>query len=250
MNIISWTDLTTRMKEKRYKDIFLDFDDTLYDTHGNADIALVELYEHFGLQRYFDSIEAFTVPYWQVNRELWQQYSDGEITRDYLILERFRRPLSLGRGLENVSREYCLGVSDCFLELCAVKPGLVDGAREAVDYLRSRGYGLHMCSNGFREVQYRKLRACGLADSFDTVVLSEDAGVNKPSADYFRYAFRATGASPAATLMVGDNYKADILGAMGAGMAAMWFNRHPEQDKAGVLPDYEIHSLDEMCAIL
>jgi putative hydrolase of the HAD superfamily len=83
-----------------YKDLFVDFDDTLYDTHGNAVIALSETYEDYKLERYFDDPKVFYDAYWEANIDLWSRYSKGEITRDYLIVERFRRPLSFGQRLD------------------------------------------------------------------------------------------------------------------------------------------------------
>lgn len=241
----------------KYSDLFIDFDDTLYDTHGNAILALQELYADFHLDRYFDKPEDFTVPYWQTNVELWDQYAHGLIERDYLIVERFRRPLSRGFVREGdalkpfqPTREYCLEVSDHFLDLCACKPGVVDGAHQLVAALKAAGYRLHICSNGFHEVQYRKLTACGLLQAFDTIILSEDAGANKPSRQFFDYAFRQTGASPATTLMIGDNFQTDILGAQAVGLDVMFFNRHPDTFSPTAPVTYEIHSLAEAGAIL
>jgi len=220
------------MRNKKYIDLFIDFADTIYDTHGNAVIALQELYEHLELDRYFDRIEDFTTPYWTANIELWGQYSRGEIERDYLIVERFRRPLSLGKGLI-VDKEYCLKVSDKFLDLCSVKSNLVEGARELLDYLHTK-YRLHLCSNGFHEVQYKKLKASDTYKYFDKIILSEDAGVNKPNPAFFEYAIQETGACKETTLMIGDNYDTDIKGAMNAGIDQLYFNRwedpeeHPE----------------------
>lgn len=233
---------------KKYTDLFIDFDDTLYDTHGNAILALAELYEQCHLDQFFENVEDFTIPYWQANVELWDQYSKGEITRDYLIVERFRRPLSCGSM--NPTKEYCLQISDIFLDLCACKPGVVEGAHEIMTYLKRKGYRLHMCSNGFHEVQYRKLRASKLIDFFDTVVLSEDAGANKPSQVYFDYAFAQTKATPEKTLMIGDNYMTDILGAQNAGLKVMFFNRKPESFKTPGEVDYEIHRLNEIKDLL
>lgn len=232
----------------RYSDLFIDFDDTLYDTHGNAILALSELYEQCHLDQYFDKLEDFTIPYWEANVELWDLYSKGQITRDYLIVERFRRPLACGRI--EPTREYCLQISDLFLDLCACKPGVVEGAHEVMDYLRQKGYRLHMCSNGFHEVQYRKLQASRLLEYFDTIILSEDAGANKPSKDFFDYAFAKTEAVRGKTLMIGDNYTTDILGAQDSGVDVMFFNRHPDVFKTPGKVDYEIHSLKEIKDLL
>lgn len=243
---------------KRYSDLFIDFDDTLYDTHGNAILALQELYADFGLHRYFDCPEQFTVPYWETNVELWGLYSRGEIERDYLIVERFRRPLACGTILNEVgervpfepTREYCLEVSDHFLDLCACKPGVVEGAHELVAALREKGYRMHICSNGFHEVQYRKLRACGLLNSFDTIILSEDAGANKPSAQFFDYALAQTGAKRESTLMIGDNYQTDILGALHAGLDAMYLDRKGDGIKPEDGVNYVARDLAEVTKLL
>ena len=233
---------------KHYTDLFLDFDDTLYDTHGNSVIALRELFDALHLEQWFTDAQVFYDRYWEANIDLWTRYSRGEITRDYLIVERFRRPFSYGEGLEPTA-QYCLEASDLFLDLCSSKPGLVEGARELMDYLKTKGYRLHMCSNGFHEVQYRKLRSCGLHNHFDTIVLSEDAGINKPSPLFFDYAIQKTGAQKETTLMIGDNFQTDILGAKRYGLDTAYFNRFPDYPAAEPVT-YELTLLCQLMEIL
>ena len=234
----------------RYKDLFIDFDDTLYDTHGNAVIALSETFEAFHLERWFPDPQVFYDAYWMANIDLWSRYSKGEIDRPFLIVERFRRPLSEGKGLE-VTKELCLEMSDRFLDFCSSKPGVVEGAHELMDYLKQKGYRMHMTSNGFHEVQYKKLEACGLRDYFDMIILSEDAGVNKPSPLYFDYALRQSGASRETTLMIGDNLQTDILGAMNAGFDAMLFNRwQVDPNEGSKSPTYVVDALRDIIKIL
>ena len=202
-----------------YKAIFLDFDDTLYDTHGNAQIALEVMFREFGLDKHFSSFEDFSIPYWKTNIELWSQYAKGEITRDHLIMERFRRPLSLAPNLK-VTPELCLAISDRFLDCCTV----IDGAYHLLDYLKGKGYPLYMASNGFTEVQSRKLTRVGMTDYFDGIILSEAAGVNKPSPLFFEYALKQTGLEAKDVIMIGDNYNTDIMGAMLSGIDQIYLN--------------------------
>ena len=234
----------------KYIDLFIDFDDTLYDTHGNAIVALGETFDVFHLERYFADPQVFYNAYWMANIDLWTRYSKGEITRDYLIVERFRRPLSEGQGID-ITETLCLEMSDRFLDFCASKPGVVEGAHELMDYLKGRGYRMHMTSNGFHEVQYKKLAACGLHDYFDTIILSEDAGVNKPSPAYFDYALKKSGATCQSTLMIGDNLQTDILGALNAGIDALLFNRWSVDVKeASQTPTFVVSNLREIMNIL
>lgn len=96
------------------------------------------------------------------------------------------------------------------------------------------------------QVQYKKLRACSLYDYFDNVILSEDAGANKPSRKFFDYAFEKTGAKVETTLMIGDNYNADIEGAMDYGLDTILFNRW---DPDFVPPRKPTHIVKELMEI-
>ena len=241
---------------EEYRDLFIDFDDTLYDTHGNAVIALQETFEAFRLERYFPDPQVFYDAYWLANIDLWTKYSKGEINRDFLIVERFRRPLMESKvfrtetdSLSTVN--FSLQLSDRFLDFCSSKPGVVEGAHELMDYLRKKGYRMHMTSNGFHEVQYKKLAACGLKDYFDTIILSEDAGVNKPSPQFFDYALRQSGALRETTLMIGDNLQTDIIGALSSGIDALLFNRWAvDTDDCQQAPTYIVDSLKDISRII
>lgn len=215
---------------KKYTDIFFDFDDTLYDTQGNSVIALRKLYEERHWNRIMPPFEEFDKAYVATNVKVWTKYTDGEIDRDTLIVERFHEPVAMmvaakGGDTSWITPKACLEMSNRYGDIISLEPGIVDGADELLRYLTEKGYRLHLCSNGFHEVQYRKLRSSGLEKFFTSVILSEDAGINKPHKGFFDYAFRKTEARLETTIMVGDNYNTDIVGAMKAGLDTILFNR-------------------------
>lgn len=241
---------------RHFTDIFFDFDDTLYDTHGNSVKALRKLYE----ERHWDEImppfDVFNAAYVKTNVDVWSRYTRGEIDRDTLIVERFRRPVAemieaRGGTTSWITPEACLDMSNRYGDIISLEPGIVDGARELVSSLVDRGYNLHLCSNGFHEVQYRKLHSSGLESFFTSVILSEDAGANKPRREFFDYAFSKTRAEPSSTIMIGDNYNTDILGAMNYGLDTILFNRWQIDTKTlERQPTYIVNKLQEINNIM
>ncbi|MDD4729956.1 MAG: YjjG family noncanonical pyrimidine nucleotidase, partial [Dysgonamonadaceae bacterium] len=143
---------------------------------------------------------------------------------------------------------YAKKLSDDFLERTTFKTNLVDGTMELLEYLKPK-YNMHILSNGFREVQYKKINNSGLKPYFDKVILSDDAGINKPHPDIFTYALKNTHSLRDETLVIGDSWDADILGAYNSGIHQLWFNPEELHPK-GFIPTYCVKTLNEIKQIL
>jgi HAD superfamily hydrolase (TIGR01549 family) len=90
--------------------------------------------------------------------------------------------------------------------------------------LRASGFYLGVMSNRFEP--YRDyLNERGLGELFDLVVYAGEAGIRKPNPQVFHFMLEKAGFAPSAAVYVGDNYYADVVGARGAGMAAVLFDR-------------------------
>jgi putative hydrolase of the HAD superfamily len=73
--------------------------------------------------------------------------------------------------------------------------------------------------------QQEKLRFLQMTGLVDTLVTSEEVGVPKPDPAIYQVALARLGANPAETVMVGDNWQADVLGALAVGIRPVWLNR-------------------------
>jgi len=104
---------------------------------------------------------------------------------------------------------------------------------------------MYILSNGFREVQYKKIENSGLMPYFDKIILSEDAGINKPHPDMFTYALKNTNSKRNQTIMIGDSWDADIVGAHNSRIAQIWLNPAGEAPQ-GFEPTYTVRSLTEI----
>lgn len=228
-----------------YKSLFIDLDDTLWDTYHNNKECLEELYRDYRFDRFYASFEAFFAVYFPNNLRLWDEYRRGVIDKPTLIVERF---LGVLRPFGITDTAFILRMNDDFLQRTTLKTRVVPGSFELLEYLRPK-FRMYILSNGFREVQEKKLQNAGLAPYFDRMVLSEDAGINKPHKRIFDYALVNTNSRRKDTLMIGDSWEADVSGAHGAGIDQLWFN--PEGLPAqGFEPTFTVRSLKEIRNIL
>jgi YjjG family noncanonical pyrimidine nucleotidase len=203
-----------------YKNVFIDLDDTLWDFHANAKSSLAEIYDRRNLGQFFDSFEQYFSIYAKRNIELWEEYGKGTISKEELSLERFSHPL-LQVGIDNAPLAKEIGEE--YLALLPSRTMLVPYAKELLEYLHPK-YPLTIVSNGFVEVQYKKLHSCHIEQYFSHVVLSEAAQALKPDKRIFEYALQLNKAKASETIMIGDSYEADIVGAQNAGIDQIYFN--------------------------
>lgn len=228
-----------------YKNIFIDLDDTLWHFSANAEDSFREVFFKHGLDNYFDSFEQFYSIYQERNKELWMEYGNGDITKEELNIQRFSHPLqAVGVNNGKLAKEY----SDDFFAIVPMKSKLIPDAKEVLEYLITK-YRLFILSNGFRELQYKKMQSAGIDGYFEKVILSEDIHVHKPYPEIFNFALSATQSQLQDSLMIGDSWEADIEGAKGIGMHQMYFNYLQRADLP-FKPTYKIDSLKEILSIL
>lgn len=125
------------------------------------------------------------------------------------------------------------------------------GARQALELARERAT-VGLVTNGSRETQQTKLDVLGLDDTFETVVYAGDGPAPKPSPDPFHDALAALGRDPTAALYVGNDYRADVIGAKRAGLHACWVPAEHDLDAPSDpahTPDYTFDSLDGLATI-
>ena len=233
---------------KHYDVLFIDLDNTLYDFSANSMAAYREVYALLDYNRWFDNFEQYFSIYEEYNVQLWKRYAAGEITKSYLNSERYTHPLRV----RNVPDAEILGMrfwDEAMLRLPLGKL-LMPHAHEVLDYLCSR-YRLYILSNGFTELQSRKMQSAGIAHYFEGVVLSENIGVNKPHPEIFEYALQVAGVGTDKAVMIGDNYDVDIQGAFNVGMDQVFYNVNKDVIEVGQMqPTYMIYSLLELKNLL
>ncbi|MGI9590281.1 MAG: HAD family hydrolase [Myxococcota bacterium] len=99
---------------------------------------------------------------------------------------------------------------------------IAEGALDALARLREAVPRLALVTNGATRPQRAKIERFSLAAFFDHIQVEGEFGLGKPEPEVYRHVAGSLGASPAGCLMVGDNFRCDVVGALAVGMHAAW----------------------------
>lgn len=223
------------------KHLFFDLDRTLWDFEKNSETALNILFDEFELGKQIRSFRTFHTTYKKINAELWFQYAKGEVTKEDLRTKRFERTL-INFNVDN--KELAKKMGDGYIEISPYQTNLFPNAIETLDSLKRDDFKLHIITNGFKEVQFIKLENSGLIDFFDVILCSEEVGKTKPNPEVFQFALDKANASKKESLMIGDDYHADIIGAEKFGIQSILFD--PENKHKEGRHDWKVKHLKEI----
>lgn len=212
------------MKINGIKHIFFDLDHTLWDFDKNSALTFEKIFE---LHRVTIDTSKFLSVYEPINLNYWKLYREEKINKQNL---RYRRLKDTFDAVDfDVSDEIINKLSEDYINYLTTFNHLFEGTVDILEHLFG-DYELHIITNGFEEAQQRKINNAKIGQYFKTITNSEAAGVKKPNPIIFNHALNVANARPTESLMIGDNYEADILGALDVGLDAILFNYHDYKD--------------------
>lgn len=224
-----------------YPYLLFDADNTLFDFDQAERNAHLLLCRAHGLAF---SEEGYQL-YHKCNADLWRDFDRGLCTKEYLLVERFRRYLAITGERANpeaLNRDHLRALGEGAM--------LLPGAEELCRVL-SRDHRLYLLTNAVASVQKARFANSAIAPYFQGAFISEEVGVGKPDPAYFDYVFHAVpGLARDNALVIGDSLTSDIQGANNAGLPCCWFNPKGQPRPQGLRIDYEIRALEELYAIV
>lgn len=223
------------------KHVFLDLDDTIFDFKKAEATALSKTLTAQGLEPTPTIISRYSA----INESLWKALERGEVTREQVLLNRFKI-LFEEFGLTCDPLE----VKNCYENHLGAGHYFMDGAEELLEKLYPE-YNLYLASNGTTHVQTGRIKSSGIARYFKEIFISQEIGVNKPSIGFFNHCFsKIENFKKEETIIIGDSLSSDIAGGLNAGIHTCWFNPHGQIAPAFAPPEYTVTTLSEIPKLL
>ena len=203
------------------KHLFFDLDHTLWDFKRNSALTFSYIFEKNRLPVELDTFLEFYEP---INERYWRLFRQEKINKETL---RTRRLSDTFQKMKiEVAPESIHILADDYIAHLARYNYLFPKTLETLDYL-VENYNLHIITNGFSEVQNKKMIGSKLDGYFKTLTTSDEVGVKKPAQEIFDSALTKAGAQKKESIMIGDDLEADIYGAENFGLRAIYLS--PEE---------------------
>ncbi len=210
------------MYRERVTDIFFDLDHTLWDFEKNSALTFQNLFAEYRVEV---ALEDFLNIYVPANLRFWKLFREERISKADLRYQRLKTTFD---ALEYEATDELIDqLSTAYIEQLSGHRHLMPGTIDILNYLKPH-YRLHIITNGFEEIQEKKLKNTQIRHYFDKIINSEMAGVKKPNPRIFQLALQHTKIVPGSAMMIGDNIEADILGAKAVGFNTIHFNVHDD----------------------
>jgi putative hydrolase of the HAD superfamily len=216
------------MNNNTISHIFFDLDHTLWDFEKNSALTFEKI---FKLNNIDIDLDRFLEVYVPINFRYWKLYREEKIDKGSLRYGRLNDAFNLVNIKVKSSMIHKL--SEDYITYLSSFNHLFDGTIEILEYLYVK-YKLHIITNGFKEIQQGKLNNANIDKYFVTVTNSEMVGAKKPNPKIFKHALNMAMAKEENSIMIGDNYEVDILGALNIGLDAIYFNYHDDSFEDGV----------------
>lgn len=209
---------------KSIRHLFFDLDHTIWDFETNSHIAFQRMFEDLQIEQLVQtSFHHFHPEYLVHNTYYWSLYAQGKINQQDLRWKRMHATLK-AFDIDDETNAHRMG--QYYLEILPESTQLFPYTKEILAYLQSKQYRLHILSNGFEQVQHKKLHYSGIKDFFDQIITSEACHYAKPDKKIFEYALDKAGASTLDSIMLGDSPEADLQGAHNASIKSIYVNHH------------------------
>jgi putative hydrolase of the HAD superfamily len=204
--------------QKKYTHIFFDLDNTLWDFKTNSKLAMQITFDYFKIGTKQIDFDTYYIIYEKHNHALWESYRKKEVDKKELIKRRFADTFT-DLEIDGIDPEE---INAFYLDEMAKQKVLYPGVIELLEHLKSKHYQLYIITNGFKDVQNKKLKLSGLYIYFNKVFTSEEVKTPKPGREIFEYAIKSANAKKERSLMVGDDWDVDIIGALNFGIDAVF----------------------------
>lgn len=219
------------------KALFFDVDDTLLDFDLCSQQALQQTCKAFNIDYTLELFRRFET----INKVLWARFDKGEISREYIMENRFKLIFS------NQPYEY-IKINDFFLKALSESAILTNNASITLNKL-ANDYDLYIASNSSINIQKNRLIKADIYHHFKAIFCSHEIGANKPSKAFFDYCLDNCQYQPEEILMIGDNITSDIAGAHNAKLNTCLYDPNRKFDD-NIECDYYITDLSELLNIL